>query len=355
MHYVANIISIIIPCRNEEKYIENCIKSIQSFILPNHKEVEILFIDGESTDNTKSIILNFSKLDKRILLINNPNIFQSFAINIGINKAIGEWILRLDAHTLYPKRYLIDLFETAIETNSDNCGGQIITEIGGDTYGAKIVQALSTHPFGVGDSGFRTESKQGEVDTVPFGFFKKELFNKIGFFDERLIRAQDYEFNRRILRSGGKIWMNPNIKTTYYNQPTLRGFYKKQFFKEAPYNAYMWYLAPYTFAYRHAITGVFATGLIGGMLLSPFFSFIKYIFFSIMVLYFVLAFISAIQQAKRYKNLLHMFTLPISFLLYHFLHGLGVLWGLLRLATNTAPVQKIKEPWSGYGSNRIIL
>jgi hypothetical protein len=148
--------------------------------------------------------------------------------------------------------------------------------------------------------------------------------------------------------------LDPNIKTIYYNQPTLIGFYEKQLFKEAPYNAYMWYLAPYSFAYRHAITGVFATGLIGGMFLSPFFSFIKYTFFSIMALYFVLAFISAVQQAKRYKNLLHIFTLPISFFLYHFLHGLGVLWGLLRLVTNTAPVQKIKEPWDGYGSFRII-
>jgi len=351
---VTKTISIIIPCRNEEKYIENCIRSIQSFIPLNNIELEIFFIDGESTDNTKNIILNFAKLDKRIVLINNPNIFQSFAMNIGIERAQGEWIMRLDAHTIYPKNYLNDLYKTAIKINSANCGGQIITKPGSDTYGAMIVQSLSTHPFGVGDSGFRTETKQGEVDTVPFGFFNKKIFNDIGLFDERLIRAQDYEFNRRIFRSGGKIWMNPNIKTTYYNQPTLRGFYKKQFFKEAPYNAYMWYLAPYTFAYRHAITGVFATGLIGGMFLSPFFSFIKYTFFSIMALYFVLAFISAVQQAKRYKNLLHIFTLPISFFLYHFLHGLGVLWGLLRLVTNTAPVQKIKEPWNGYGSYRII-
>ena len=108
---------------------------------------------------------------------------------------------------------------------------------------------------------------------------------------------------------------------------------------EAPYNAYMWYLAPYTFTYRHAITGVFVIGLIGGFLLSPFILFIRYIFILVLVLYLVLSVISAFQQAIRYNNPLHIFVLPICFFLYHFLHGLGLLGGLLRLATGASPVQ----------------
>lgn len=350
---ITKTISIIIPCRNEEKYIENCIRSIQSFIFPKDVEIEIFFIDGNSTDNTKNIILSFSKNDKRITLINNPNIFQSFAMNIGIKISKGKWIMRLDAHTIYPKNYLEDLYKISVKTGADNCGGQLDTEPGSESYGGALVQALSSHPFGVGDSGFRTQLKSGEVDTVPFGFFKKEIFDKIGLFDERLIRAQDYEFNRRILNSGGKIWLASNVKTIYYNQPTLIGFYKKQLFKEAPYNAYMWHVAPYTFAYRHAITGVFSAGVICGLLLSPLLPLIKYSFLSVMAFYFVLALISSIQQAKRYKKVMHIFTLPISFFLFHFLHGIGVLSGLLMLLMKTAPVQKIKEPWNGYGFYRI--
>ena len=332
-------ISIIIPCKNEEKFIENCIQSVQEFSIPDNTVIEILIIDGKSIDNTRNILESLIKNDSRIMLIENPNIFQSFAMNIGIKKSQGEWIMRLDAHTIYPKNYLRDLYETSIKTNSDNCGGQLITESGGNTYGAAIVQALTTHPFGVGDSGFRTGLKQGEVDTVPFGFFKKDIFKKIGIFDERLTRAQDYEFNCRIIKNGGKIWLNPKVFATYYNQDSLFKFYKKQIFIEAAYNAYMWYLAPYTFTYRHAITGVFVIGIICGLFLYPFIQFVRYIFLSVLALYLMLATISAFQQAKRYNNSLHYFVLPICFFLYHFLHGLGVLGGLLRLATGTSPVQ----------------
>ena len=332
-------ISIIIPCRNEENFIENCIQSVQEFLIPDNTEIEILIIEGKSIDNTRNILETLIKKDSRIMLIENPNIFQSFALNIGLKKARGEFIMRLDAHTIYPKNYLYDLHETIVKTNSDNCGGQLITKPNGNTYGSAIVQAITTHPFGVGNSGFRTGLKQGEVDTVPFGYFKKGIFNKIGIFDERLTRAQDYEFNSRIIKNGGKIWLNPTVVATYYNQNTLYKFYKKQMLIEAPYNAYMWYLAPYTFTYRHAITGVFVIGLIGGFLLYPFILFTRYIFFSVLVLYFVLATISAFQQAIRYNNPLHIFVLPICFFLYHILHGLGLLGGLLCLVTGTSPVQ----------------
>ena len=349
------LISIIIPCRNEEKFIENCIKSVRNFSIPDNIEIEILVIDGKSIDNTKKIVLSLINIDSRIFLIENPYIFQSFAINIGIKNAQGLWVMRLDAHSYYPNNYLCDLYNTAIETNADNCGGQLITKPGGGSYVAALVQALTTHPFGVGDSGFRTGVKEGEVDTVPFGFFKREIFEKIGFFDERLVRAQDYEFNKRIINNGGKIWLNSNIVAHYYNQKSIFRFFKKQIFLEAPYNAYMWYLAPYTFTYRHAITGVFATGVIGGLLFSPYSQFVRSVFMIVMALYVLLAVVSGIQQARRYQKMLHLFTLPICFFLYHFIHGIGVLVGLFRLATGISPVQKIKEPWKGYGSYRIKL
>ena len=109
---------------------------------------------------------------------------------------------------------------------------------------------------------------------------------------------------------------------------------------EAPYNAYMWNVAPYSFAPRHAITAVFASGVIGGLLLSPFFPLVRKVFLAVMALYFVLAIISAVQQAVRYREPRHVLFLPLSFFLYHFLHGLGVIGGLLKLGAGTAPVQK---------------
>tara|TARA_Y100000748_G_scaffold303376_1_gene308272 strand:- start:894 stop:1985 length:1092 start_codon:yes stop_codon:yes gene_type:complete len=348
-----DIISIIIPCKNEESLISECIESILKFELPKNIKTEILIIDGISTDNTCDIIKKIQKKDDRIKLIKNPQYYQSYAMNIGIKIAKGDWILRLDAHSIYPKNYIKLCYQTAIRTSADNVGGLVISQPNGEKYQASLIQALTTHIFGVGNSGFRVGMKEGRADTVPFGFYKKEIFSKIGFFDERLVRAQDYEFNRRIIKSGGTIYLNPDIQINYYNQKTLFQFLLKQIKYEAPYNAFMWYLAPYTIAYRHAITLLFSIGFIGGIFLSPTSLEIKYAFLGVMAIYFLLSIIAALQQAIKYKKVLHLFTLPVSFFLYHFLHGLGVLFGCLNILLGTAPVQKAKEPWKDYGKFRI--
>ncbi len=357
MKIETSLISIILPVRNEEKYIINCLKSISSFRLPRDFTYEVLIVDGSSEDKTLELIENFISDNKQISIkvINNEKLTQAHGLNLAIDKVSGSRILRLDAHCIYSENYLYDLIETSKRKNADNIGGIIITKPGGNSYSAGLVQALTTHKFGVGDSGFRTGAIESESDTVPFGFFKKSIFDKIGYFDERLIRAQDYEFNRRIIKCGGTIWLNPKISAIYFNQPSIFSFFKKQFFLEAPYNAYMWYLSIYTFAYRHAITGVFSTGIIGGLLLSTYFTLISNVFLSVMLLYFFLSILSSIQQAKRYNRISYLIMMPASFFFYHFIHGLGVIVGLVKILFGFSPVQRIKEPWKGYGKFRIDL
>jgi len=223
----------------------------------------------------------------------------------------------------------------------------VVTRPGGSGFQAKVVQALSTHWFGVGNSSFRLNAKPGLADTVPFGFFRRSIFQEIGLFDERLVRAQDYEFNRRIIASGGKVWLDPGIRAEYFNLPDLWSFYIKQLRKEGCYNAYLWYLAPYAFALRHGITGAFAAGVMGGCLGSLLTPFILWPFAVIMGLYFVLACFASVQQACRYRSAVLALALPPCFFLFHFLHGLGVLSGLLKLCIGAAPVQKAREPWPG--------
>ena len=305
-----------------------------------------------STDGTREIASEISAADSRIRLIDNPNRTQSAALNLGIPLASGDFIMRLDAHSVYPKDYLRRTVETAIRTGADNTGGVVATLRRGDGYQSALVQALTTHKFGVGDSGFRTDAAEGEADTVPYGCFRKEVFTKVGLFDERLLRAQDYEMNRRITAAGGKIWMNPAIQVRYFQQPDLPSFIRKQVVHEAPYNAYLWYLAPYAFTPRHAITGVFAFGVISGLLLSAFSPVVKMVFWGVMVLYFALAFAAGIQQSFRYGEPRHVLFAPIGFFAYHFLHGIGVLIGLTRLAIGKAPVQGKPEPWPGAGRFR---
>jgi len=335
-----NKITIIIPCRNEEKFVKNCIDSVLKFEDLEKYDYEILLLDGMSEDKTRSIIEQYIVNNIRIKLFDNPGIIQSTALNIGIKQAKGDWIMRLDAHADYPKNYFKKLIETSLKTNADNVGGVVNTLPFNSSYLAQLVQALTTHKFGVGNSGFRTGMREGEADTVPYGFFKKEIFTKIGLFDERLVRCQDYEFNCRIKKFGGKVWINPDISINYYNQPDILKFLGKQFYKEAPYNAYMWHIAPYTFTARHAITGFFAAGVICGGILSVFFPLIKYIYMAIMGLYILLSLVSSIQQAIRYKKALHILTLPVSFFFYHFIHGLGIFAGIIKLIVGIAPVQK---------------
>ncbi|MBU2524821.1 glycosyltransferase [Patescibacteria group bacterium] len=344
-----NIISIIIPCRNEEEHIQFCLQSVLNFRIPEDTQIEILIVDGMSNDQTVTMIKNIMNHEPRVSLLKNLKLTQAVAMNLALSKAKGSWIMRLDAHSIYPRDYLMLCLETAERTGADNVGGVIITKEGDNSYQASIVQAISTHKFGVGNSGFRTGAKEGPADTVPFGFFKTEVFKRVGVFNEKLIRAQDFEFNARIRRAGGKIWLNPNIHCYYYNQKSLFNFYRKQILLDAPYNAYMWYLAPYTFTIRHAITALFSFGFISGTVLSLISPVFNWLFISIMVLYFFLALFSSVQQAIRYKNIKHVFILPFCFFLYHFIHGLGLLKGIVLLIFNKAPVQKGSEPWPGAG------
>ncbi|MEO7367068.1 MAG: glycosyltransferase family 2 protein [Gemmatimonadaceae bacterium] len=347
-------VSILIPCYQERNFIRACLDSVRGFQLPSDCSIEILVLDGMSSDGTREIVTEIATEDARVRLIDNLKRSQSAALNLGIPIATGDYLMRLDAHSVYPTDYLALTVETAIRTGADNTGGVVATLRRGEGYQSALVQALTTHRFGVGDSGFRTDAAEGEADTVPYGCFRKEVFQKVGFFDERLLRAQDYEMNRRIAAAGGKIWMNPAIQIRYFQQPDLASFIRKQVIHEAPYNAYLWYLAPYAFTPRHAVTGVFALGVMGGLVLSAFSPLIAILFGGVMALYFALAVAAGVQQAIRYKEPRHALFAPPGFFAYHFLHGVGILMGLGRLALGIAPVQGKSEPWPGAGRFRAL-
>lgn len=330
-------IDIAIPVLDEEKYLEKCLESIIRFEVPNDTSIDIYILDGGSTDRSISIAEDYVAKFPNIALLHNKKRNQSAAMNLVIEHGKGDYILRLDAHTIFNKSYLKNCVETALRTDADNVGGVLRTLPGSNSYGAKLVQALTSHPFGVGNSSFRVGSNEKLVDTVPFGFFKRSIFAKVGQFDERLLRAQDYELNRRIINSGGKIWLNPKIKADYFNQPSLMRFYKKNLFLEAPYNAYMWFIAPYTFSIRHSITAFYTLGVIVGFFLSHLSIYIFLTYISVISFYIILALMASLHLSIRHKDIRHLFVLPACFFLFHFLHGLGVLTGLIRVVLKKQP------------------
>jgi hypothetical protein len=186
---------------------------------------------------------------------------------------------------------------------------------------------------------------EGPADTVAFGCFRREVFDEVGLFDERLIRNQDYEFNCRLARAGKRVWLNPAIQAKYYNQGTIAGLLGQAAFT-GKWNPWMWYVAPYAFSYRHSIPVAAIIAGISAAAMS-FASYVGRMFLaSLLLLYVVAAVVSAFQQARRYGWWM-LPLLPFLFLCYHTAYGLGTLWGAARLLIGATPVQKVREPWPG--------
>lgn len=344
-------VSIIIPCRNEVDFVESCLDSIFNFEdVPGGFDVWI--VDGMSEDGTRDLLQTWSLKKQNLHVLDNPDKIVPVALNMAIRQAMGRYLVRLDVHSTYPPKYLRLCVDTAEKTKADNVGGLFITKSRGDGFEAQLVQSLTTHRFGVGNAGYRLGAEAGFADTVPYGCYRNEIFEKVGYFDERLVRNQDYEFNQRIIKTGGKIWRNPEIHINYYNQDTLRGLFRQAVFTGC-WNPWTWYLAPYAFNIRHAVPGIFVAGL-GLGILSILFSPLGWILLSCMLgAYAFLSVISSLMQAKRF-GWWQLPILPVLFFVYHLSYGIGILKGFLALLTGRTPVQKKREPWPGAGRKRAL-
>jgi glycosyltransferase involved in cell wall biosynthesis len=334
-------LTIIIPTRNESSFIDRCLRSVFAAD-PTPGEFEVFVVDGMSKDGTRQVLSGLIPEHTNLTMLDNPVGTVPAAMNIGIRAARGEWIIRLDAHSEYPTNYFNLCLETIKRTGADNVGGAVTSVFERKGFQGRLVQALTTHSFGVGNSAFRTGAKEGWADTVPFGCYHRDLFKRIGLYDERLVRNQDYEFNRRLLNKDGRIWFNPAIKIIYHNQSTLLGLWR-QAFTTGQWNPWMWFIAPYSFALRHAVPMVFVSALIILVLLvifvAPSLGSIGLLL--VMGPYLTLALSASFQQASHYGAQLFL-PLPGLFLVYHLIYGLGGLWGLLRLLLQKAPVQTVK-------------
>ena len=318
-------ISVVMPVYNEEKYINNCIESLllQDYPLSC---MEWIFVDGMSTDKTRQIIeLYIKEYPKLIKLLNNPNKTVPYAMNIGIKQSKGEFIIRLDAHADYNKDYISKCVYYLEKTGADNVGGVADTKSKG-FVGNAIAKMLSSR-FGVGNSEFRTNGNSGYVDTVPFGAFRKEVFEKWGGYDERLTRNQDNEMNYRIRKNGGKIYLSSDIKLSYYCRDSIQGI-SDMAVKNGMWNVITMKLCPGSMGIRHFIPLMFLLSLICmpilGMLFYPF----RYIFVTEMILYFVLDCLFSAKQACGIREFL---LLIVLFPIFHITYGAGSLKGLFKL------------------------
>ena len=189
------MLSVICPIYNEEKYIAKCIESILSQDYPKD-DMEVIFVDGMSTDKTREIVAEYAMMYPFIRLVDNPDRIVPPAMNIGIRMAEGDIIIRLDAHATFPENYFSELTKNLIDLGAENVGGVCRTLPVDDSIKARSIASVLSSSFGMGNSYFRIGADSVmEVDTVPFGCFRRDLFDRIGYFDEQLIRNQDDEFN----------------------------------------------------------------------------------------------------------------------------------------------------------------
>ncbi len=324
-------VSIIIPCRNEEKYIGKCLDSIVSQDYPKEK-MEVSVINGASEDKTKEIIQSYTEKYPYIKLLENPKKYTPFGLNIGLKTAGGEVIIRMDSHAGYQMDYISKCVKYLRESGADNIGGVIKTLPAKDTIFAKAIALVLSHPFGVGGSHFRLGSQKPKfVDTVFGGCYRKEIFSKVGFFNEKLIRSQDLEFNKRLKKAGGKILLVPEIVAFYYPQADFKNFLKHNF------NDGVWLTYPLKFgirifSLRHLVPLVFVLILLVLAVLGVFVSiFFRALFNIIFCTYLLLSIYFSLKISQKEKNLWYLGLMPIAFSIRHFGYGLGSLWGLITL------------------------
>ncbi len=310
------MISIVCPVYNEEKYISQLLDFYKN-ALPVEKE--LFLIDGGSKDNTRSIILEFAKTNPSVYLLYNPKKYVPFALNAAIPKCKGDYIIRLDAHT----HYAIDYFEkilAAFSSSSAEIVGGPMRAVGVSEFQKAVAYATST-TFGVGNSQFHFKDYKGFTDSVYLGAWKKEIFDTLGYFDERMVRNQDDEFHYRARSAGHKIFQDPQIISYYYPRDSVRalfnqyyqyGLYKPLVLRKVKSEIKLRHLIPSSFVVYFALLPVF-------LFFVPATSILTMLYVALLVLY-------------SFRNELMLKSKLACILIYPTLHaayGLGFIKGLI--------------------------
>ena len=322
-------VTLILPIRNEARYIARCLDAVANQDYPRDL-IEILVCDGMSEDDTREIVHEYIEKDARVHLIDNPKRIVPTALNLGLSAARGQVIVRVDGHAVIARDYVLLCVEDLAKVEAACVGGPIETV--GETMGARGIAIAQSSPFGVGGAAFRWARTAQYVDTLAFGAYRREVFEQVGLFDEELVRNQDDEFNLRLLRAGGRIWLDPRIRSTYYSRATLGGLWKQYFeygfWKVRVIQKQRWVPSLRSLVPALLIFVLMASGL-ASLTLHSFlpFGLVSSVYLSGVLL-------AALWESLRRAPL----TLPVVFIAFPILHlayGVGFWWGLVRWNVKT--------------------
>jgi glycosyltransferase involved in cell wall biosynthesis len=320
---------MVIPCLNEERHIGPCVESLLGTDYPLDR-LEILVVDGRSDDGTRAIVQRIADREvDRVRLIDNPDRITPAALNRGIAQSLGDMVMITGAHCEYPADYVRTLVEWQMRSGADVVGGRCESMPGDSSAMAEAIAAALGHPFGVGNSWFRIGASEPRwVDTVPFGCYRRDVFERFGLFDEELVRNQDDEFNLRILRGGGRLLLVPQVCSRYYTRTSLRHV-ARMFYQYGLYKPLVARKLGRVMTARQLAPGALVASLLGTLALSPFTGWGRFAFLGLIAVYFIADVIASLGLRRR--GVRATGQLLLVFPTVHFSYGAGFLVGMLKL------------------------
>jgi cellulose synthase/poly-beta-1,6-N-acetylglucosamine synthase-like glycosyltransferase len=319
-------VSVVVPVRGDEPNIGKCLRSVLGGTLSEH-QLELIVVDGGSSESTMQVVARLAAEHPCLRIVQNPERITPSGLNAGIRSSKGQAICILSAHSYLDADYLEKCLAALEQQQVDVAGGPMVTLSSVKGIQSGIVGAITSSKFGMGSS-FRNVRKDGPVDTVVFGVYRRDVFERVGLFDERLVRNQDNELNSRLRSRGGTVWMVASTESYYYSRQDLPRLLRQNF-RNGMYCILTWRLNPSSFAMRHAIPLFFALFLILGGVATWFVPLWGYFYVGVVAVYAGLAALASLQIGLRTKSML-AFLLPPAFAALHICYGLGSLVGIVR-------------------------
>ncbi|GAB4541706.1 MAG: glycosyltransferase family 2 protein [Anaerolineales bacterium] len=323
--------SIIIPCYNEEATILHLLNALLAQTYPR-EQMELVIADGMSTDGTRAVIADFQAQypDVSIRVVNNTAGTIPAALNQAIAESRGELIIRLDAHSMPIPEYVARCVAAHEAGKGANIGGVWEIRPSAKTWIAEAISFAAAHPLGVGDALYRLNAKEGAVDTVPFGSFRRSLLERIGMFDETLLANEDYEFNARVRQSGGVVWLDPSIRSVYFSRGTLLQL-AQQYWRYGFWKFKMLKRYPRTLRWRQALPPLFVLSLAALLVLSLFSGLARWLLAAQLILYFSALAAAGLKLALQKQKPFLWIGLPLAIATMHMAWGAGFLWSALNV------------------------
>lgn len=333
------LISVIIATRNEERHIEEAIRSVLCGDIDWH-EMEIVVADGLSTDRTREIVQRLAgEFPGSVRLIENPQKIAPTAFNLALKASRGKFVSILCAHETVDPNYFQVCLDKLNSSDVDAVGGLGTIVSTDETLSSRMTRALLSSQFGVGPS-FRNIPKEGPVDAISPGLFRRQVFEKYGLFDERLVRNQDNEHSARIITSGGHIYMIPRIKSYYHGRRTVKKLLR-QCYMNGLYGILTWRINPSSFRLRHGIPMFFVLFLVYGAVMSMLHTIFAWAYLGILAFYFALALAASVEAAVKFR-LPAAALFPVLFATMHITYGTGTIMGIFRFALKRLPPSKVE-------------